>query len=129
MELGAGDAEMESGSGRVYSCGVCGQSYGSRRALLAHTESHSRYQPHRCMLCGQGFPDDQLVAAHVRERHAGAIPANACQLCGKTCKDRRALQKHSWVHSSERSYSCPKCDKRFHSRARLRRYSSIKKLI
>lgn len=122
MDMGPPEAEIESGSGRVYSCGVCGQSYSSRRALLAHTESHSRYQPHRCMLCGQGFPDDQLVAAHVRERHAGAIPANACQLCGKTCKDRRALQKHSWVHSSERSYSCPKCDKRFHSRARLRRH-------
>ncbi|KAE8745701.1 hypothetical protein FOCC_FOCC007585 [Frankliniella occidentalis] len=122
MDMGPPEPEMEGGSGRVYSCGVCGQSYSSRRALLAHTESHSRYQPHRCMLCGQGFPDDQLVAAHVRERHAGAIPANACQLCGKTCKDRRALQKHSWVHSSERSYSCPKCDKRFHSRARLRRH-------
>ncbi|KAJ1519906.1 hypothetical protein ONE63_004144 [Megalurothrips usitatus] len=116
------EPDMDGGSGRLYPCGVCGQSYSSRRALLAHTESHSRYQPHRCMLCGQGFPDDQLVAAHVRERHAGAIPANACQLCGKTCKDRRALQKHSWVHSSERSYSCPKCDKRFHSRARLRRH-------
>lgn len=122
MELVPPEPEIEPPPGRVYSCGVCGQSYSSRRALLAHTESHSRYQPHRCMLCGQGFPDDQLVAAHVRERHAGAIPANACQLCGKTCKDRRALQKHSWVHSSERSYSCPKCDKRFHSRARLRRH-------
>ncbi|XP_069691227.1 zinc finger protein 93-like isoform X3 [Periplaneta americana] len=103
-------------------CQVCGQSFPEQSDLLAHVETHARYQPHRCMLCGECFLDAPAVAAHVRRRHARNIPPNACTLCGKTCKDRRSLQKHAWVHSAERSFSCHKCGKRFHSRARLKRH-------
>ncbi|PSN38696.1 hypothetical protein C0J52_17288 [Blattella germanica] len=103
-------------------CQVCGQSFPEQSDLLTHAETHARYQPHRCMLCGECFLDGPAVAAHVRRRHARNIPPNACTLCGKTCKDRRSLQKHAWVHSAERSFSCHKCGKRFHSRARLKRH-------
>ncbi|KAK7793275.1 hypothetical protein R5R35_006773 [Gryllus longicercus] len=105
-----------------YSCQVCGGSFTTEPDLLAHMETHARYQPHRCMLCGECFLDSMSVAAHVRKRHAKNIPPNACTLCGKTCRDRRSLQKHSWVHSAERSFPCHKCGKRFHSRARLKRH-------
>ncbi|KAJ9596451.1 hypothetical protein L9F63_012535, partial [Diploptera punctata] len=109
-------------SGSDHVCQVCGQTFADQGELLAHAETHARYQPHRCMLCGECFLDAQAVAAHVRKRHARNIPPNACTLCGKTCKDRRSLQKHAWVHSAERSFSCHKCGKRFHSRARLKRH-------
>lgn len=108
-------------SAMTHVCQVCGQDFPGQNDLLAHVESHARYQPHRCMLCGECFLDAPAVAAHVRRRHARNIPPNACTLCGKTCKDRRSLQKHAWVHLAERSFSCHKCGKRFHSRARLKR--------
>ncbi|XP_049776647.1 zinc finger protein 16 isoform X2 [Schistocerca cancellata] len=103
-------------------CEECGQNFNSRTDMLTHMETHGRYQPHRCMLCGECFADSASVATHVKRRHARTIPPNACTLCGKTCRDRRSLQKHSWVHSAERSFACQKCSKRFHSRSRLKRH-------
>lgn len=104
-----------------HECQECGQNFTSRSELLTHAETHGRYQPHRCMLCGERFIDPAAVATHVKRRHARSIPPNACTLCGKTCRDRRSLQKHTWVHSAERSFGCQNCGKRFHSRARLKR--------
>ncbi|KAJ8872487.1 hypothetical protein PR048_026093 [Dryococelus australis] len=108
--------------GTEHVCEECGEAFASSSELLSHSESHSRYQPHRCMLCGECFDDAAGVSSHIRRKHGKAIPSNTCTLCGKTCKDRRSLQKHSWVHSAERSFQCLKCNKRFHSRARLKRH-------
>ncbi|XP_063238968.1 zinc finger protein 27-like [Bacillus rossius redtenbacheri] len=112
--------KMEPGTEHV--CEECGEAFAGPSELLAHSESHSRYRPHRCMLCGECFDDAAGVSAHIRRRHGRAMPSNTCALCGKTCKDRRSLQKHSWVHSAERSFQCVQCGKRFHSRARLKRH-------
>nr|CAD7429062.1 unnamed protein product [Timema monikensis] len=103
-------------------CQLCGETFPDQAELALHADCHARYQPHRCMLCGHCFEDAASVATHVRRRHGKNVPDNTCSLCGKTCKDRRSLQKHSWVHSAERSFPCHKCSKRFHSRARLKRH-------
>lgn len=76
----------------------------------------------RCLLCGERCRDDAEVAEHVRQNHAEDAPPNTCTLCGKTCKDKRSLLKHSWVHNVDKTFGCTKCGKRFHSKARLRRY-------
>nr|CAD7569262.1 unnamed protein product [Timema californicum] len=103
-------------------CQLCGEMFPDQAELALHADCHARYQPHRCMLCGHCFEDAASVATHVRRRHGKNVPDFTCSLCGKTCKDRRSLQKHSWVHSAERSFPCHKCSKRFHSRARLKRH-------
>jgi len=43
-------------------------------------------------------------------------------LCGKECRDRKALIKHAWDHSREKCHSCSKCGKNFHNKARLKRH-------
>ncbi|GLV35915.1 uncharacterized protein CBL_09867 [Carabus blaptoides fortunei] len=103
-------------------CNVCGQSFSEALDLLAHAESHARQLGHRCMLCGEGFIDESTMAAHVMQRHGKNMPPNTCMLCGKTCKDRRTLLKHSWDHSREKLFSCSKCGKSFHNKARLKRH-------
>lgn len=103
-------------------CNVCGQSFNEALDLLAHAEVHARQTGHRCMLCGECFSDETTMANHVMQRHGKSMPPNTCMLCGKTCKDRRTLLKHSWDHSREKLFSCSKCAKSFHNKARLKRH-------
>lgn len=75
------------------------------------------------MTCGERFASSEAVAEHVLERHSDTINENTCPQCGKQCKDKKSLQKHSWVHSEgDEGFPCTLCEKKFHSRARLRRY-------
>ncbi|XP_044754229.1 zinc finger protein 709-like isoform X2 [Coccinella septempunctata] len=103
-------------------CNVCGESFPEALELLAHAEVHARGSEHRCMICGEDFEDDQGCAVHVQEKHGDNLPPNTCMLCGRQCKDRRALLKHSWEHSKEKVFSCSKCAKTFHNKARLKRH-------
>lgn len=103
-------------------CNVCGESFPEALELLAHAEVHARGPEHRCMICGEDFDDDQGCAVHVQEKHGDSLPPNTCMLCGRQCKDRRALLKHSWEHSAEKIFSCSKCAKTFHNKARLKRH-------
>lgn len=114
-----GEEEVEYG----HVCNVCGQSFSEALDLLAHAEVHARNTSgHRCMICGELFNDEQSLATHVSQRHGRTMPPNACMLCGKNCKDRRTLLKHSWDHSREKLFSCSKCGKSFHNKARLKRH-------
>lgn len=101
-------------------CTVCGIFFESAMELRTHAETHRT--EHRCMACGQNFDDASTLSDHVRRCHnTEQSQEKTCTLCGKICKDRRSLQKHSCVHSENRSFPCYACNKRFHSRARLRR--------
>lgn len=103
-------------------CNVCGESFSEALDLLAHAEIHARVSEHRCMICGEDFEDDRGCAAHVQQSHGDDLPINSCMLCGRQCKDRRTLLKHSWEHSKEKVFSCSKCAKTFHNKARLKRH-------
>ncbi|KAJ8918591.1 hypothetical protein NQ315_013096 [Exocentrus adspersus] len=103
-------------------CNVCGESFQEALDLLAHAEIHARGTEYRCMICGESGADEKAVAAHVQAKHGKNLPANTCMLCGRTCKDRRTLLKHSWEHSKEKMFACSKCAKTFHNKARLKRH-------
>lgn len=83
---------------------------------------HARGSEHRCMICGEVGADDQAVAAHVRSKHGKTLTPNMCMLCGRTCKDKNTLLRHSWEHSREKMFACSKCAKTFHNKARLKRH-------
>ncbi|XP_018562296.1 zinc finger protein 33A [Anoplophora glabripennis] len=103
-------------------CNVCGESFQEALDLLAHAEVHARGTEHRCMICGESGADENAVAVHVQAKHGKSLPPNTCMLCGRTCKDRRTLLKHSWEHSKEKMFACSKCAKTFHNKARLKRH-------
>ncbi|XP_014212477.1 zinc finger protein with KRAB and SCAN domains 7 [Copidosoma floridanum] len=110
-------------SSPLHVCNVCGEWFEEALALLAHAESHASRSPsRRCLMCGSKCRDDADLAEHIRENHASTAPPNTCLQCGKTCKDKRSLLKHSWMHNNDKTFSCTKCGKRFHSKARLRRH-------
>lgn len=127
--------EMGSGGNEGYFCSICNQFFENPLELRAHSETHhvsamnsfpnqsslSGSEMHRCVICGHISESISEMSEHVRRCHGENSQENTCSVCGKTCKDRRSLLKHSWVHSENRSFPCQSCNKRFHSRARLRR--------
>ncbi|XP_075220129.1 uncharacterized protein LOC142323795 isoform X2 [Lycorma delicatula] len=117
-------------------CITCGLLFENALELRAHSETHNQSshnssshhsgqsgtETHRCVVCGHISDSINEMSEHVRRCHSDNNQENCCNICGKTCKDRRSLLKHSWVHSENRSFPCQSCNKRFHSRARLRRH-------
>ncbi|KAH8361103.1 hypothetical protein KR200_007182 [Drosophila serrata] len=103
-------------------CQTCGKSFPSALEMLSHAEIHARFPPFKCVLCGISFYEEQAIKRHLHTRHPNELKANSCVLCGKECRDRKALIKHAWDHSREKCHSCSKCGKNFHNKARLKRH-------
>nr|XP_017002541.2 uncharacterized protein LOC108061050 [Drosophila takahashii] len=116
-----GDVELAKDSAG-HSCNTCGKSFPSALEMLAHAEIHARFPPFKCVLCGISFYEEQAIKRHLHTRHPSELKANSCVLCGKECRDRKALIKHAWDHSREKCHSCSKCGKNFHNKARLKRH-------
>ncbi|XP_063385399.1 zinc finger protein 501-like [Cydia fagiglandana] len=45
-----------------------------------------------------------------------------CKVCGRVCASQSALLIHTRVHSGERPYQCPSCDKKYSDRGGLKRH-------
>ncbi|XP_017067200.2 LOW QUALITY PROTEIN: uncharacterized protein LOC108105239 [Drosophila eugracilis] len=116
-----GDVELAKDS-TGHCCNTCGKSFPSALEMLAHAEIHARFPPFKCVLCGISFYEEQAIKRHLHTRHPSELKANSCVLCGKECRDRKALIKHAWDHSREKCHSCSKCGKNFHNKARLKRH-------
>ncbi|XP_054726448.1 uncharacterized protein LOC129236221 [Anastrepha obliqua] len=115
------EADMENDKDR-HCCNTCGETFAEALDLLAHAEIHARYPPFKCVLCGETFFEELTIKRHLQTLHPHDMTANSCILCGKECRDRKALIKHAWDHSREKCHSCSKCGKNFHNKARLKRH-------
>ncbi|XP_017142965.1 uncharacterized protein LOC108156152 [Drosophila miranda] len=120
-EVIAGDAENAKDDA-AHRCHTCGKCFPNSVALSAHAEIHARFPLFKCVLCGVSFYEEQAIKRHLHSRHPNELKTNSCVLCGKECRDRKALIKHAWDHSREKCHSCSKCGKNFHNKARLKRH-------
>ncbi|CAD6993232.1 unnamed protein product [Ceratitis capitata] len=116
-----GECDVEKDKDR-HCCNTCGETFAEALDLLAHAEIHARYPPFKCVLCGETFFEELTIKRHLQSLHPNDMTPNSCILCGKECRDRKALIKHAWDHSREKCHSCSKCGKNFHNKARLKRH-------
>lgn len=80
-------------------CNVCGESFTEALDLLAHAEIHARFQPFKCLLCGETFFEENKIKMHLMENHRDEMTESSCKLCGKQCRDQRSLikVKKNWL--------------------------------
>ncbi|XP_052748434.1 zinc finger protein 425-like isoform X2 [Galleria mellonella] len=139
-------------SQRSYSCSVCGKSYANQAAVRTHMITHIRrkfncdqcssifsspytlkqhmkkHQPGEatmffCETCSVSYTSKKSLLAHRRNsiNHQQSVPE--CPVCGKICPNQRSLSSHiASVHSSEKSYWCPRCPARYSTRKSLVRH-------
>lgn len=74
-------------------CNVCGESFTEALDLLAHAEIHARFQPFKCLLCGETFFEENKIKIHLMDNHRTEMTESSCKLCGKQCRDQRSLIK------------------------------------
>lgn len=92
---GGRSSTKKSGDGTNLGCNVCGESFTEALDLLAHAEIHARFQPFKCLLCGETFFEENKIKMHLMDLHKKEMTESSCKLCGKQCRDQRSLIKVS----------------------------------
>ena len=121
---------------RPYVCGNCGASFAERNFLNVHMIAHqsetekeaavAKMQQviHRCRKCSQTFSSRYRKYRHMAKDHPirprrkkKPTKCSVCPICGKSLAYR--LSVHMRLHTGERPYKCPTCDKAFLQRTSL----------
>lgn len=101
-------------------CNICQEPCLNLTSLRRHfLKSHPS---EKCVVncCNRQFDNFDLIEDHIR-LHIDPYNSFRCEVCGKIFSNCRILCDHLVkMHSDEhfRSYNCPKCGKRFHSKER-----------
>lgn len=106
---------------RPYKCEDCPKSFAVKSELTTHKKIHG--DDHKCTYCAKKFPVPSKLERHVRI-HTNNKPF-VCSVanCGKAFSDKRNLEGHRLMHSSEKKHACPVCTKLFKTANRLRQHS------
>ncbi|XP_015518479.2 zinc finger protein 595 isoform X1 [Neodiprion lecontei] len=100
-------------------CDECGKELSNLRALKAHIRlKHSpnnNKQGFRCRLCKQKFDSKESRKVHYEEHHLGESPF-VCTDCGKGFSSKSGLYGHRQLHKTDKSSTCPYCEKIFNRR-------------
>uniref|UniRef100_A0A8C5GU95 Zinc finger protein 2-like n=1 Tax=Gouania willdenowi TaxID=441366 RepID=A0A8C5GU95_GOUWI len=105
------------GTGKPFSCGVCGKGFSRRTPLKLHVRVHTGEKPYSCDVCHQSFTQKPNLMRHMRV-HTGEKPFR-CHVCGLSFSHKSVLKAHVRVHSGEKPFRCDVCQKRFSLKSTL----------
>ena len=132
---------------------TCGKKFSSKVALIKHGLCHQL--PHyRCTLCGSGFQfqyqledhnnthtNFQIKCQYPRNRrvykseseykrhykvHTTEFQEYTCTTCGKSCSNKKNLDKHMALHRDILRFQCESCGKKFRLHSSLSIYMKCK---
>lgn len=71
-----------SGSNTIYTCSLCGKTFGSGYSLRRHENAHRGIYRFRCTYCSKGFTDRSHLRGHIGSQHTHQREFVCCD-CGK----------------------------------------------
>ena len=111
-------------------CTVCGKRLKRQNSLDLHMRTHSGVRNYQCDMCDTSYftgsalryakvEDVQvfiiLLRNHKVNKHMEAKETFLCTFCGKGFTKKANLEAHITLHTGEKKYQCPHCEKRFRS--------------
>ncbi|EHB00284.1 Zinc finger protein 408, partial [Heterocephalus glaber] len=91
-------------------CLHCGRAFRQRGDLRGHLWLHPGERRPRCLNCAQAFAQRLELQRHL-SAHTGE--AHLCPMCGKALRDPHTLRAHERLHSGERPFLCPQCERAY----------------
>ena len=92
----------------VYPCPICGSKFThvfKKNSLLKYCGKLLN-----CEIYGKLFNPKQALVGHHNVKH---VEKFICDLCGKCCKNVSKFDRHKMTHNVEKSFTFPKCGKKF----------------
>ena len=118
---------------KVFSCEICGDSFGHRSILKNHNvtvhEENSSMKsigegekPFKCNICNKSFSQKCYLALHISSVHEGKKPFK-CSICDYNCSQKGTLTRHiASVHEGRKPFKCSICDYHFSHKGTLNRH-------
>ena len=78
-------------------CGLCGEKFPDKEAMILHMVSHTERQQHACSVCGKTFAQKGHLNRHIKNHSQGELDL-VCVVCSKLCKSRSSLAQHRSSH-------------------------------
>lgn len=114
----------KTGSGKRFSCSICGASFAQKQNLEYHQRKHTGERPFSCDICGNSFFRKTILDKHIF-LHSGEKPYS-CDICGIRFAQKGHVKQHKQKHIEKKMYSCDACGKKFKYQSSLNKHTKTK---
>ena len=116
---------------KLFTCGVCGESYARKIKMTQCQVSHSGEQvpvqqakpseKYTCDLCGKELSTKNILQRHMIDIHSEVKPFT-CDVCCKGFARLPMLEEHKLAHSELKQFVCTDCGNSFRRKSVLKRH-------
>lgn len=104
---------------RMHTCGSCDRSFDRRYRLIVHMNfEHAKtksidFERFRCISCDQLYPNEEILAKHLRDQCNNTQKKFFCTECGARFEWSNSLKLHTQKVHQIKKIQCDTCGKQF----------------
>ena len=109
-----------------YTCDICGKSFTYHNTLKLHKLHHAGERPFKCTVpnCGKSYLSSSHLKGHITAVHSGEKKF-VCPVCNKRFPYEHSLKTHMPLHTDQREFICCVCSKGFVTQGALRSHEAL----